>query len=66
MILFQAEVLRRLDAVEARLDALERVTAPSPVPPPAGAICTACGADRMQEPCRLNDVSQCTFLRVTA
>ncbi|NBT76520.1 MAG: hypothetical protein EBT15_11280 [Betaproteobacteria bacterium] len=66
MILFQAEVLRRLHAVEARLDTLERVTAPRPVQPPAGAICTACSADRSQEPCRLNDVSQCTFVRVTA
>lgn len=67
MILFQTEVLRRLDELEARLRTLEQTVQPvQPAAPASGVVCGQCGAERTSEPCRLNDISRCTFLSVKA
>lgn len=75
MILFHAEVMRRLDAIETRLRALEKPVQPVQRAAPAsgqsggqsgGLVCGQCGAERTTEPCRLNDISRCTFLSVKA
>lgn len=59
--------MRRLDAIEARLRALEKpVQPPQAVTTTSGVVCGRCGADRTQEPCRLADITHCMFLRATA
>lgn len=73
--LYQAELLRRVATLEARVELLARALAqhtasepgngPSePTNPPTltGVVCGACGADRLKEGCRRSNQVQCLFI----